>query len=426
MLDGFTSTNIAIEFVAFFLSLATLIGALVLTHKKKYDKAQLVFLMLMLFFSTLSNCLYFVFKGQEGEKIKILLFILKFIKIDAGFWLVAEINSLIISAIGKSKKEYKIYRISVFVLMGVMTVLLIVNGFSNFIYSIDENNIYQRENAFFIIHVAEGLVWAADAVLLFLNRKSLSKQIKTTFCICLALLIVTTVLQFVFRQIAFYDAIISMSLVVMLFGEQAQMMAELVERDKQLSRQRSKLLQRQVSPHFIYNALTAIQVLPNNPYETKKAIGDFAKYLRHTLSATNENELIPFEKELENVQAYFHLEKIRFGNNLNIVYDVTEKDFQIPIMCVQILAENAVKHGISVRSEGGTIRISSKRQDDSIFITVSDDGVGFDTVKAFDETHVGLKNVRSRIHSLVNGELIVNSEIGVGTTATIRIPISAK
>ena len=109
MLDGFTSTNIAIEFVAFFLSLATLIGALVLTHKKKYDKAQLVFLMLMLFFSTLSNCLYFVFKGQEGEKIKILLYILKFIKIDAGFWLVAEINSLIISSIGKPKKEYKIY-----------------------------------------------------------------------------------------------------------------------------------------------------------------------------------------------------------------------------------------------------------------------------------------------------------------------------
>ena len=183
-------------------------------------------------------------------------------------------------------------------------------------------------------------------------------------------------------------------------------------------------MQSQVSPHFIYNALTAIQALPDNPVATKKAIGDFAKYLRQTLTTNSENELIPFEKELENLQAYFRLEKIRFGNKLNIVYDVEEKDFEVPAMSVQILAENAVKHGVSVKREGGTVGISTKRRDGAIVITVKDDGVGFDPVKTLDSTHVGINNVTNRIRSLLNGTVKIESEIGRGTTVTVTLPES--
>ena len=424
-MDMFASINVAIEFVAVLLVFATIIGTIALSNKGKKEKKQFIFLITLLGISALANGLYFIFKGRAGENYNTLIFILKFIKIDAGFWMVAGVNSLIIWLFGEPKRRYKIYKIVGYAVMGVMTVLLIVNFFTNFMYYVDEHNVYQRSPAFFIIHLVEGLVWAADAILFFLNQKTLSSQVKRIFYISLILLIVTTVLQFVFPQIAFYDIMIAMSIVFLLFGEQIQMYEQLTERDEQLLRQKVKLLQRQVSPHFIYNALTAIQALPGNPDETKKAIGDFAKYLRSSLININDNTmLIPFKKELENVQIYFRLEKLRFGKSLQVEYSIEETDFNVPAMCVQILAENAVKHGVSVRREGGTVRIITKREGDDIIVSVEDDGVGFDANKQMDSSHIGIDNVRDRVKTLGGGRLLISSTIGKGTVATIRFPLT--
>lgn len=423
-MDSYTAINIAIEFVAALLVFATIIGTICLSKKDKKEMMRFVVLMLLLGVSALVNGLYFVFKGREGESIRTLVFLFKTIKIAAGFWLVAGVNSFIISLFGEPKQGYKIYKTVVYAAMGVMTLLLIVNIFTHFMYDVDENNVYRRNVAFFIIYLAEGLVWAADAALFFLNRKTLSRLVKRTFYISLFFLIVTTVLQFVFPQIAFYDIMIALSIVFLLFGEQIQMREELAERDEQLMNQKVKLLQRQVSPHFIYNALTAIQALPGNPEDTKKAIGDFAKYLRESLSTIDQNTLIPFKKELENVQIYFRLEKIRFGKTLQVEYDIGETEFELPAMSVQILAENAVKHGVSVKRDGGTVRISTKREGDDIVVTVEDDGVGFDVNAQMDSTHIGIQNVRNRVETLVGGNLLISSEPGKGTVATIRFPLA--
>ena len=423
-MDTYASINVAIEFVAALLAFATAVGTIALSKKTKEEKIRFFVLMFLLGVSALANGLYFVFKGREGESIKTVVFLLKSVKIAAGFWLVAGVNSFIISLFGEPKKRYRIYKIVVCAVTGVMTLLLVVNVFTHFMYYVDENNVYRRNDAFVVIYVIEGLVWVADTVLFFLNRKTLSKSVQRTFYISLFFLIVTTVLQFVFSQIAFYDIMIAFSIVFLLFGEQIRMGEQIAERDEQLLRQKVKLLQRQVSPHFIYNALTAIQTLPGNPEETKKAIGDFAKYLRESLSGIDENTLIPFKKELENVQIYFRLEKIRFGKSLNVVYDIGETEFSLPWMCVQILAENAVKHGVSVRRDGGTVKISTKREGDEIVITVEDDGVGFDVNKQMDATHIGINNVRNRIKTLLGGELLISSEPDEGTVATIRFPVA--
>ena len=423
-MDAFTAINIAIEFVAALLVFATIIGTIALSKKEKKEMISFVILMLLLGISALVNGLYFVFKGREGESIKMLVFLFKSIKIAAGFWLVAGVNSVILNLFGEPKEKYKMCKTVVYAVMGAMTLLLIVNVFAPFMYDVDENNVYRRNVAFFIIYLVEGLVWTTDAILFYLNRKALSKLVKRTFCISLFFLVVTTILQFVFPQIAFYDIMIALSIVFLLFGEQIQVREQLAERDEQLSQQKVKLLQRQVSPHFIYNSLTAIQALPGNPEETKKAIGDFAKYLRTSLININDNTtLIPFKKELENVQIYFRLEKLRFGKSLRVEYDIEETEFSVPAMCVQILAENAVKHGVSVRRDGGTVRISAKREGDDVIISVEDDGVGFDAKKQMDSTHIGIDNVRDRVSTLVGGRLFISSTIGKGTVATIRVPL---
>ena len=269
------------------------------------------------------------------------------------------------------------------------------------------------------IKIAAAVMAVAMIIGIIVSSKKCVKA-KAALLIPMILLFLSAVVAFVFPQTAFYDALVVMGAVLFSFAEQIIMREKLDERDKQLSRQQANLLQRQVSPHFIYNALTAIQALPDNPEETKKAIGDFAKYLRQSLSTIDDNNLIPFKKELENVQIYFRLEKIRFGKSLQIEYDIKETEFDCPAMCVQILAENAVKHGVSVRREGGTVRISSKREGNEIVVSVWDNGVGFDVTKQQDPSHIGINNVRNRVQTTANGTLSIASELGKGTVATIR------
>ena len=226
-MDAFTAINVAIEFIAAILVFATIVGTIALSKKGNKEMIRFVVLMVLLGLSALVNGLYFVFKGREGDSVKILVFLFKTIKIGVGFWLVAGVNSFIISLFGAPKSKYKIYKIIVYAVMGAMTLLLVVNIFTHFMYDVDENNVYRRNTAFFIIYLVEGLVWAADAILFFLNRKSLSNLVKRTFCISLFFLVVTTILRFVFPQIAFYDIMIAMSIVFLLFSEQIQIQEQL-------------------------------------------------------------------------------------------------------------------------------------------------------------------------------------------------------
>jgi len=432
-MDTFSSINITIEFGAVLLVFAALIGTLALSRKGKYEKVQFALLLLFLGISALSNALYFLVKGREGETIKHLVFALKFIKIDAGLWLVAEVNSYVLNMLGNPKKSYKIYKACVFGMMGIMTILLVVNIFTHFMYYVNDNNVYQRNSAFFLVHLTEGGVWIAIAVLLILNRNRLSKQVKRTFFACILLLIVTTVLQFLFSQIAFYDIVNVVCIVFLLLSEQVEATEQLLERDKQLLQQKDEMaalqiknLISQVQPHFIYNTLFSIRNIEGNPEETKRAITEFANYIRGNLAALDGKELIPVEKEIEFVKDYVSLQQRRFPNKIDVRYDVTDTDFAVPPLTVQILVENAIRHGITVRYESGTIKVSTRLEGDRHVITVEDDGVGFDTEILKNTDRVGLRAVKTRLEYFVHGSIAVQSEPGKGTLVTINIPATPK
>ncbi|MEG1877245.1 MAG: ATP-binding protein, partial [Lachnospiraceae bacterium] len=121
---------------------------------------------------------------------------------------------------------------------------------------------------------------------------------------------------------------------------------------------------------------------------------------------------------------YLGIEKKRFEEKLNIVYEITDLDFAIPALTLQPIVENAVKHGVTKKKSGGTVNISTREREDCYEIIVADDGVGFDVLKPLTDTdtHVGIENVRSRLWSICRGTLDIKSAIGEGTTAIIRIP----
>ena len=189
-----------------------------------------------------------------------------------------------------------------------------------------------------------------------------------------------------------------------------------------LAEQRYKTMITQLQPHFIYNSLSAIAEIEGVPDKAQKAIVDFSDYLRKNLDVMTGSELITFEQELEHVRKYVELEKLRFGEKVNVVFDIQSSDFLLPAMVVQMLVENAIKHGITKKYKGGTVWVSTKHEDKKYVVTIRDDGVGFDTEKEISGNHIGINNIRKRIEYSIDGTLEIASEIGKGTTATIIIP----
>ena len=191
-----------------------------------------------------------------------------------------------------------------------------------------------------------------------------------------------------------------------------------------MAEQRIELMMSQIQPHFLYNSLSSISELcETDPKKAQQLTDDFAEYLRYNFTALNSEKLISFEKQLEQTEIYLKIEKTRFGERVNAVYEVEARDFEIPTLTVQPLVENAVRHGICKRSKGGTVTIRSYETDKEYVIEIADDGVGFDTesINTDGETHVGIENVRSRL-AYFGDTLEIKSELKVGTTATIRVP----
>ena len=181
----------------------------------------------------------------------------------------------------------------------------------------------------------------------------------------------------------------------------------------------------QIQPHFLYNTLNSIYHLcETNPMLAKSMVNSFSEYLRNNLSTLEERGLVSFETELSHIKTYLEIEKVRFEDTLEIEYDIKCVDFSLPVLTVQPMVENAVKHGTSKKRGGGKVIISTYEDKESYVIKVSDTGCGFDPSQKKDDgkTHIGIENVRQRLSNMCGGSLTIESEIGVGTLATIRIP----
>ena len=193
----------------------------------------------------------------------------------------------------------------------------------------------------------------------------------------------------------------------------------------ELQESRISIMLSQMQPHFIFNTLNTIYHLCEiNPDEARSTIDSFSTYLRNNIDNLDRREMIHFDKEMSFVKAYLDIEKVRFDDELQISYDLQVTHFKIPVLTVQPIVENAVKHGTSKKEGVSTLCITTRETDTCYEIEIRDTGVGFDTnlVPSDDQKHIGIRNVRQRLENLCNGTLDIQSTVGQGTTATIRIP----
>ena len=195
--------------------------------------------------------------------------------------------------------------------------------------------------------------------------------------------------------------------------------------EKELEESRIAIMLSQMQPHFIHNILNVIYYMcGKDPAAAQNAISKFSDHLRNNMEALSQKELITFRKELDHIHTYLELEQIRFGEELSIVYDIEEDSFLLPVLSIQPLVENAVKHGVAKKRGGGVVTISSRQTENAYQITITDTGVGFDAERYMDDgkIHVGLMNVRQRLHSCMNATVDIDSAPGNGTTVTVTIP----
>ncbi len=194
--------------------------------------------------------------------------------------------------------------------------------------------------------------------------------------------------------------------------------------------QRMQIMLTQIRPHFLYNALTVIQDLcRTNPEQAENATIQFAKYLRGNMDALQTDAPIPFMEELEHTKEYLTLEQMRFEDKLTVRYDIQCKDFSLPPLTLEPIAENAVRHGVRGNIDGrGEVAVAARECPDHYEITVTDTGPGFDPEKLpqdQERSHIGLKNVRERLAQMCGGSLHIASAPGKGTRVTISIPKEA-
>ena len=201
---------------------------------------------------------------------------------------------------------------------------------------------------------------------------------------------------------------------------------ERITLNAQLAESRISTMMSQIRPHFIYNTLGSIEQLCKlDPPKAGDLVHNFAKYLRGNFRELDNPKPILMSQEMEHVRHYISIENVRFSD-MTFTFEMNCDDFRIPALTIQPIVENAIKHGLMKLSRGGTINVVSYETDTDYCISVTDDGAGFDTSVLIDEKkHLGLRNIRERLRVMVNGNLDIQSTVGVGTKVIITIPKEA-
>jgi len=201
-----------------------------------------------------------------------------------------------------------------------------------------------------------------------------------------------------------------------------------------------KSLQAQINPHFIFNVLETIsweaKMSGNNNITVM--VHSLGELLRSNFTFSNQ-EKIKIEEELKYVNFYLELQNIRFGDKISVHIDIDDENLLnllIPKLALQTIVENAVVHGLENKIGNGSLEINIYTEDNLVHLVITDNGIGFDTLKLnehlanvsdsnYSTQHIGLTNVNQRI-KLYYGDLYgihVYSKIGQGTKVSIKIPI---
>ena len=304
--------------------------------------------------------------------------------------------------------------------------LLCFSQVTELLYFIDEQNLYHRTALYPLSLAGPMLILLVSSALLIRYRERLTKRERWAFFVYLAIPLAAIAAQpFVYGVYLILLATVTSVFTMHMFilADQMERYSRQVQKGAQL---KVDLMLNQIQPHFLFNCMGTIQALClKDPETAALAMSEFAEFLRHNISSVETDRPILFHQELLHIQNYLALQKLRFGDDLNIVYDLDCENFSLPTLTLQPLVENALTHGIRQSESGkGTVIIRTRELDDHYEASVIDDGVGFDPSAPASGmgSHIALKNIRERLARVSGGSLHIVSAPGMGASVTIQIP----
>jgi two-component system, LytTR family, sensor kinase len=200
------------------------------------------------------------------------------------------------------------------------------------------------------------------------------------------------------------------------------------EMQRLVSEAELKALQSQINPHFLFNALNTIYgTIPRQSQDARRMVRNLSDIFRYALQAGQ--TAVTLESELEIVRAYLEIEQLRFGDRLRVVIEAPQHLLQkrIPMLTVQPLVENAIKHAIALRPQGGTVTLRvlalNSSEGGGLRVEVSDTGSGSASIRHGKGAEIGLTNVRRRLTLHFGSEAVVQERFDPqGSTVTISLP----
>jgi len=195
-----------------------------------------------------------------------------------------------------------------------------------------------------------------------------------------------------------------------------------------------KFLQAQIKPHFLYNAMSAIISISREDQErSTDLLVSFSNYLRGSFSFKSSDNQTLLRNEMEHVNAYLEIEKARYEERIEFSISLPEHlDYNVPVLVLQPIVENAIVHGLLPKSEGGKIEVSIMENGSNLEFLIKDNGVGMDTGKILQEAPddtkngIALANIDSRLRKIYGSGLRIVSGKMVGTEVGWRIPIRGR
>jgi len=337
-------------------------------------------------------------------------------------WLMAK---YILEYIRSSVKVMRGYGIAMNILCAVYLAGCIMTPFTGFYYTITPDNQYIRGEGFLFSQALPFLMYFILALILLHYRRYFTRRTLLCSAAYMAMPLFAQLIQIPNQGLNILCPAITLGIMMCFVNIQIDDDVQRQIDKQQLMQAQISVLLSQIRPHFMYNSLNTIRRLCDlDPKRARSAIDEFSIFLRANMDSLSSNSPISFERELRHTQSYLRLEQERFGEELKIVYDIQARDFRLPSLSLQPIVENAVKHGLRRKEGCGTVEIHTAETDEHFVVTICDDGVGFDPDQPADNsrTHIGVKNVEKRLKLLCNGELMLSSKPGCGSTVIMQIP----
>ncbi len=293
-------------------------------------------------------------------------------------------------------------RIPMYVLLAAGLFMVVGNLFTGWYFTIDpETSVYHRSDLYIIASVFPSLMALVCSAVIILCEKRTRR--KVVFLAYVLLPLTASVIQTFVYGTALQNMAMIFMLVAMYANIYLERSGDLIRYESDMIEQRAAIMVSQIQPHFLYNALTAIMNIKGNPPATRDAIAEFGHYMRKNLDSLTQVNPIPFSREVDHVESYLLLVGQRYGDRLDVRFDVQDGGFFIPPLTIKVILQEAVKHNLQMtEDERVHMVISAVREGASHVVSilnleptegarrfVSEDGEEIRTMKKRLQTQVG-------------------------------------